>query len=289
MIIINYLLTFLIWILSILPFFILYAISDLLFFIFFYCFKYRKKVVFRNLKRSFPDKSEKEIRKIAVKFYHNLCDIIVEVVKTKTISKRNLLKRIQYSNLDIVDRLYKEGKSIMAVCGHNGNWEWVGMTMKEFINHKGYAVVKPMSSKFWEKYISKLRLRFPKTGLVSFKQIFRVLIKNKENTTFTLIAGDQTPTKTEIGYWTNFLNQDTALFSGIEKISKSLDMAVIFLNIKRVKRGFYNIEISVFTENPNSIAENGITEMHVRALEKAIVDNPDNWLWSHRRWKHKRE
>ena len=289
MIIVNYLLAGFIWILSTLPFFILYGISDFLFLFFFYVFEYRKKVVFQNLKRSFPNKSEKEIKKIAIKFYHNLCDIVIETIKIKTISKKNLLKRIRYNNIELIDHYYNEGRSVIAVCGHIGNWEWVGATMKEFIKHKGFAVVKPMSSNFWEKYISKLRLRFPKTGLVPFKQTLRVLVKNKESKTFTLIAGDQTPTKSEIGYWTTFLNQDTALFSGIEKIAKSLDMPVLFANIQRVKRGYYEITVSLLTDKPKETAENEITEMHVRALEKVIIEHPDNWLWSHKRWKHKRE
>jgi len=289
MIVFDYLLAGIFWIISILPFFILYGFSDFLFVVFFYVVKYRKKVVFTNLRNSFPDKSEKEIKKIAIKYYHNLCDLLVEVIKAKTISLNGMSKRIKYKNMEIVDRLYCEGRSVMAVCGHIGNWEWVGMSMKFSLNHKPFAIVKPLSSKFWENYITRLRLRFAKEGLVPFKQTLRVLLKNREYKTLTLIAGDQTPTKSEIGYWTTFLNQDTPLFSGIEKIAKSLDMAVLFFNIQRVKRGYYEIEISVLTENPKDTAENEITEMHVRALEKAIIEHPDNWLWSHRRWKHKRE
>lgn len=289
MIVLNYFLAGLVWVVSIMPFFILYGISDFLFLIFYYVIRYRKKVVFTNLRNSFPDKSEKEIKKIARKFYHNLCDLIIEVFKGKTISDKGMVKKISYKNLEIVDRLYSEGRSVLAVCGHIGNWEWVGMTGKYFFKHKFFAVVKPLSSNFWNEYMSKLRIRYAKEGLISFKQTFRVLVKNREHSTLTLLAGDQTPTKSEIEYWTTFLNQDTPLFLGTEKIAKSLNMAVLFFNIQRVKRGNYEVEISILSEDPKNTAENEITEMHVRALENVIRKHPDNWLWSHKRWKHKRE
>ncbi len=288
MIVLNYLLAGLIWIISIMPFFVLYGISDFLFFFFYYIIRYRKKVVFENLRNSFPDKPEKEINKIARKFYHNLCDLIVEIIKEKTVSSEKILKRIRYKNLEIVERMYKEGRSVLAVCGHIGNWEWVGVTGIFFMKNKFFAVVKPLTSKFWNEYMSKLRVRFAGEGLIPFKQTLRVLLKNKEYTTLTLLAGDQTPTKSEIEYWTTFLNQDTPLFVGIEKIAKSLDMAVLFFNIQREKRGHYVVEISILTEAPKNTSENEITEMHVRALEKVISEHPENWLWSHRRWKHKR-
>ena len=257
--------------------------------IMYYLIKYRKKVVFENLRNSFPDKSEKEIKKIAQKFYKNLCDLFIEIVKAKTISSKDLLKRLHYKNIDIVEKYYAEGRSVLAVCGHIGNWEWVGITMNLFFKHKVFAVVKPLTSNFWEKYLRKLRLRFCKEGLIPFKQTFRVLVKNRNFVTLTLLAGDQTPTKSEIEYRTNFLNQDTPVFLGTEKIAKSLNMAVLFFNIQRVKRGYYEIEISVLTDEPKKTENNEITEMHVKALENAIISHPDNWLWSHRRWKHKRE
>ncbi|NTW34469.1 MAG: hypothetical protein HGB12_17920 [Bacteroidetes bacterium] len=289
MIIFNYLLTAFIWLLSILPFFILYGISDFLYIIMYYIIGYRKKVVFENLRYTFPDKSEKEIKKIAHKFYRNLCDLIVEIIKAKTISSDALLKRLNYKNIDILDKYYNEGRSVLAICGHIGNWEWIGITIKLFLKHKGFAVVKPLTSNFWNKYMTKLRLRFAKEGLVPFKQIFRVLVKNKNFTTFTMLAGDQTPTKSEIEYLTSFLNQDTAVFLGTEKMAKSLNLVVLFLNIKRVKRGYYEIEFSVLTEEPQKTENFEITEMHVKALENVILTHPDNWLWSHRRWKHTRK
>jgi Kdo2-lipid IVA lauroyltransferase/acyltransferase len=271
------------------PFFMLYGVSDILFLLIYYIIGYRKKVVFANLRNSFPEKSEKEIRKIALKYYHNLCDIVIEVCKAKTISEKKMLSRMEFRNVALIDKLYDEGRSVLLVCGHTGNWEWLGMAVKSILRHKGFAVVKPLSSDFWEKYMSKQRVRFAKEGLIPFKQTFRVLVKNKEYCTLTIIAGDQTPTKSEIEYWTTFLNQDTPVFIGTEKIAKALNMAVVFCNIQRIKRGYYSYEFSLLTDDPKNTTENEITEMHVRALEKIILEHPDNWLWSHRRWKHKRE
>ena len=289
MIVLNYMLTVIIWIISIMPLFILYGISDFLFIIFYYVVGYRKKVVYQNLRNSFPGKDECEIRKIAHKFYHNLCDLVVEICKGKTISSTGLCKRMEFKNIGIIERLYGEGKSVLAICGHIGNWEWVGMTMQFVTGHKCFAVVKPMNSMFWDDYLAKIRLRFAGDGLIPFKQTLRYLVKHRELPSFTLIAGDQTPTKSEIEYWTTFLNQDTPLFVGIEKIAKALNSAVVFCNIQRIKRGRYSVEFTLLTNDPKNTAENEITEMHVRALERAIIEHPDNWLWSHRRWKHKRE
>jgi len=289
MIVLDYLLAGLIWIVSIMPFFILYGISDILFLLFYYVIGYRKKVVYANLRNSFPEKSEKEIKKIAHKYFHNLCDIVIEVCKAKTISEERMQRRMDFRNVGVIDKLYDEGRSVLVIFGHTGNWEWLGMNMKSKIKHKGFAVVKPLSSDFWEKYLSKVRVRFAKEGLVPFKQTLRVLLKNKEFRTLTLIASDQTPTKSEIEYWTKFLNQDTPVFLGTEKIAKSLNMAVVFCNIQREKRGYYSYEFSLLTDDPRNTAEYEITEMHVRALEKVIIEHPDNWLWSHRRWKHKKE
>ncbi len=288
MIVVNYFLAGLIWVISVMPFFILYGISDFLFLIIYYVIGYRKKVVFANLRNSFPDKSEKEIKKIAHKYFHNLCDLIIEVSKGKNITEKSLQHRMKSNDIGLLNKLYAENKSVLLVCGHSGNWEWLGMILKSYIKHEGFAVVKPLTSNFWEKYLTKLRLRFAKDGLVPFKQTFRVLVKNKDHCTLTLIAGDQTPTKSEIEYWTTFLNQDTAVFLGTEKIAKALNMAVVFCNIQRVKRGWYNFDLSLLTDDPKNTAEFEITEMHVSALEKAIIEHPDNWLWSHRRWKHKR-
>ncbi len=288
MFIYHYCFSALAWFISILPFSIIYIISDILYFKLYYVFCYRKKVVFKNLRNSFPDKNEREIKSIAKKYYRNLSDVIIEVIKLKSISREQLEKRVNFKNYEVINELYKSKKSIIAAMGHCGNWEWMSMVLAMISKYKVLAVVKPLSDKFFERYITKLRTKFNPGSLIEFKKTFQTVIRNKDKLTLNIFVADQTPTKSEINYWTKFLNQDTPVFLGIEKIAKYLDFAVIYLDIKRVKRGFYQVEIIKITDNPKQSPQYEITEKHVHLLEESIIQNPDNWLWSHRRWKHKK-
>ncbi|NVO04155.1 MAG: lysophospholipid acyltransferase family protein [Bacteroidetes bacterium] len=289
MVIINYFLISLIWFFSLLPFKILYFFSDFLYLLIYYVFGYRKKEVKVNLVNSFPNKSAEELKKIEKKYYHNLCDLIVEIAKIRHISQKQLLSRIQFKNKEIVNGFIEQGKSVFVVTGHIGNWEWTGMSFPLNFNARVIAVVKPLTNKFFDNYFYFLRTRFTSEGPVPFKQTLRALIKHKNEKTITVLASDQTPAKEEIEYWTTFLNQDTPVFLGTEKMAKALDVVVLFFTNKRVKRGYYEIEFSTITNRPKETKEFEITESHVNLLEKFINNNPDNWLWSHRRWKHKKQ
>jgi len=290
MIVINYFIILNVWIVSHLPFWFVYLLSDINRFFVYRVFRYRRAVVYQNLKNSFPEKNERERKKIEKLFYKNFCDQIMEIVKLRGITQKQLLKRTKFNNKEILERLYNEGRSIIAVTGHIGNWEWAGMVLQFHTKHKVFALVKPLSSRFFENYIHRLRTRFSNgEGLIPFKSAFRVLVKHRNESTITLIASDQTPTKSEIEYWTPFLNQETPVFLGIEKMAKSLDSAILYFPIRRIKRGYYEIDISIMTENPKEEKEFAITENHVRYIESFIRKYPDNWLWSHRRWKHKKE
>jgi KDO2-lipid IV(A) lauroyltransferase len=278
------------YLVSLLPFPLLYVLSDFMAFVLYHVIRYRKKVVFENLRNSFPEKTEKEIRKIARKFYHNLADITLEVIKTRTIRKENLFKRLTFTNLEIVDDLYDRNKSILVAIGHCGNWEWTGPVWQMFSRHKGFAIVKPLSDKFFEAYLTRLRERFLiRAELVPFKQTMRTLIKHRNEPTLSILASDQTPHKDEINYWTTFLNQESAFFLGIEKMAVALDFAVLFVDIRRIRRGHYELVISRITDEPKKTSPFEIIEKYVQMLESAIRERPDNWLWSHRRWKYNRE
>lgn len=283
---VNSILSALIWLISILPFWAIYLLADILYFFGYYVFGYRKKVVFANMHNAFPKKSHKEIKAIAKKFYYNLCDFVFENVKLRSMSKEQLLNRMRFKNIEILDDLYNRKKSVIAVLGHCGNWEWMSCTPL-VIKHKALAVAKPLSSEYFDNAMSRLRTRF---GLeVSYMKVFyRTLLKYQHQPTLSIFAADQTPTKNEIEYWTPFLNQEAAVFLGTEKIAKAMDFAVVFFNIQRIRRGFYEVEIIKVTDTPKETKEFEITEKHVRLLEKAITEHPDNWLWSHNRWKHKK-
>jgi KDO2-lipid IV(A) lauroyltransferase len=277
------------WALSKLPFFILYGISDFVTFILFHVVKYRTKVVFTNLRNAFPDKGEKEIKQIARQFYRHLADIFLEVIKTQGMSPKGIRRHFEFKNFEVLEPFIKEQRSIILATGHCGNWEWFGPFMSTYTELNAFAVVKPLSDKNFETYLTKRRLQFSdKNRLIDFRTAFRDLISMRNEFNIIMIVGDQTPTRDEIHYWTSFLNQETAVFLGIEKISKFLDQPVVFMNLYRTKRGHYCIEFELITDKPKETAEYEITEAHVHLLEKAIYERPYNWLWSHRRWKHKR-
>lgn len=284
---------FLFWLIagliSILPFRLLYVLSDLIYVAIYYITGYRRKVTYRNLRKAFPEMSKDEIRAIAKKFYKNLADLVVEVLKIRSISARAMDKRVVFKNYDIIERLYKEGKSIFVAIGHCGNWEWMGLRLAMISNHKPFAIVKPLTNEYFEGYMSQLRTKSGYNNLIKFKQTYRTLVRNRHQKNIVIIASDQTPTRDEINYWTRFMNQETPFFLGLEKMSKMLDMAVLFFDIVRVKRGHYEVNVKVITEQPKETAEYEITEKYVRQLEEAIRRKPDNWLWSHRRWKHAKE
>lgn len=277
------------WFISLLPFWFLYILSDFLNVIVYYLIRYRRKIVTQNLKNSFPEKRLVEIKQIEKKYYHNLCDIVVEFIKIRHISIDQLKKRMIITNPAILHELYIQNKSVFLTVGHCGNWDWFGKTMPYITDHKVFAIYKELSSNDFDSYMKSLRSRFGDPTLIESKSTYRSLLQSKDTINAVFLAGDQTPGGLDVNYWTNFLNQDTPFFVGIEKMAKSLDYAVLFFDIRRISRGYYEATITPISLNPKETKTNEITESYVRLLENAIIKNPDNWLWSHRRWKHKRE
>lgn len=287
--ILYFLFTVVAWLISRLPFALLYGLSDVTSLLLYYVIRYRRKVVNLNLHRAFPEKSEKELRAIERKYFRHLADIILETIKIQGMTAQGIRKRLSVLNYDVIEIFRKQRRSIIVASGHLGNWEWFGPYWSTFHEFNSYAVVKPLTDEFFEQYMVRTRLKFAEKGLIDFRKAFREMIAMKNDLCFTLILGDQTPTKDEINYWTTFLNQETAVFLGIEKIAKFLDQPVVFMDLYRTKRGHYQVEFSLITDTPKETAEYEITEAHVRKLEEVIRKRPYNWLWSHRRWKHKRE
>lgn len=276
------------WLLALLPFRLLYKVADIVFFIIFYIIRYRRKVTFHNLQNSFPEKSTKELRVIEKKYYRNLSIIIVEFIKIEHITKEDVNKRMVIKNPEILAQLYEQGKSVFIAIGHCGNWEWLGKKIALSTKHNAYAIMKPVHDPLFNNYMMQLRVRFHSPNLIEYKKTYRVLAKAKDTINAVLIASDQTPTRGESNYWTVFLNQETAFFMGLEKISVAMDYAVLFFDIQRTRRGYYEISITPITLAPKEEKPFEITNSYVRLLEASIKRNPDNWLWSHRRWKHKR-
>jgi KDO2-lipid IV(A) lauroyltransferase len=246
-------------------------------------------VILGNLERSFPGKSLAELKLILKRYYRNLADITVEIIKWQRIKSEDLLTRFSFTGFEIMQQAFDNGKSVIVAIGHCGNWEWMGTALGQITPVKGYAIIKPLSNKNFHNYLENLRHRLNPDSTIAFRHTYRTLVRNmKDRITFNVFAGDQTPTRSEINYWSTFLHQDTPFFTGIEKIATSLDFTVVYIDIQRIARGRYNGEISLITNEPKKTAENEITEKYIRLLEKSIQNQPDNWLWSHRRWKFNR-
>lgn len=276
-----------IYFLAALPFKALYAFSDFLCFILYHVIGYRRDVVEGNLRNSFPEKSEKEIKEISKKYYHYMCDLILESLKKININEKEALEHCRFSETTILDKLRSENKSVIILMGHYGNWEWAGSTFTLSTNYQLYVVYKTLSNKYFENLMCKTRTMFG-TRLIKMENTLKDILNNKNNPSAYAFIADQTPFP-QHAYWTNFLNQDTPLFTGAEKIAKKLNFPVVFVNIVREKRGYYTIYEELLFENPKETKDNEITEAYIRRLEQEIIKMPETWLWSHRRWKHKRQ
>lgn len=276
-----------IYLISILPFRLLYFVSDFLYLIIFHIFGYRRNVVEENLRNSFPEKSNKEIVQISKKYFHYLCDLILETLKKINLSKKGTLEHFKFHNTELLDKLYSENKSVILLMGHYGNWELAGSAFSLSCKHPLYVVYKPLSNRYFENLMVKSRTMFG-TRLIKMENTLKDILANKNNCSAYAFIADQTPSN-QNAYWTNFLNQDTAMFTGAEKLAKKLNFPVVFINIVKVKRGHYEIFAELLSENPKTTNENEIIESFVRRLEKEIIKMPETWLWSHRRWKQKRQ
>lgn len=276
------------YLLSLLPFWMLYLISDFLFVIVYYLVGYRRKVVQENLHNSFPGKSEQERRDIEKKYYKYLCDLIVETVKMITISQKNVAKRVKSTNRELLDDYFNQGKSVIGAVGHYCNWEMANLGLSSYFDATLLVVYKPLTNKIFDDFFIKMRSRLGSI-LVAMKNTTRTLVKHKDERTFSLLVADQTPVKHEAVYFTEFLNQPTAFFLGIEKLAKLTGQVVVFCDVKRLKRGYYEYSFIPVTEKPKETAEYEITNAYIKCLEEMIRREPQYWLWSHRRWKFKPE
>lgn len=285
-----YLLLPFIYLISVLPFWVLYRVADALYFLVFRVIGYRKKVVLNNLRNSFPEKSEQEIYTICKGFYQFFCDWMIEMIKSITISKESAMQRCKFDekSLRLLNELSQQGKKIIFVMGHYGNFELGGAEMAYRTNYQLYVLYKPLSNKYFNTLINNKRTRFG-VKIIAMKEALRKMLalKDTNELSATTFIADQTPSPKN-AYWTTFLNQETPVFWGTELIAKKLNYPVIYVCVKQYKRGYYVMEAEMLCENPSATATGEISELHTRRLEQDIVAAPKLWLWSHRRWKHQR-
>ena len=280
----KYLLLILLWIFSLLPIQILYLISKIIRFIVYDVLCYREKVVIDNIQNTFIEKSQTEVIKLKNNFYDYFFELIVEIIKLLSISKNELNKRFTFSNINVIKQALKKNKSVIVVVGHYGNWEWALRSASNLIDTKIIGVYKRINNTIFEWLLLKIRSN---TNVlpVEIKSLPRELVNNNEKKIYAMVA-DQSPTLEQSNVRINFLNRDTLVYTGVEKISKKYNMPVFYLNIKLTSKGYYE---STFEEikSKNIKGKNlEITKEFFSKLENQIKSEPRLWLWSHKRWKH---
>ena len=269
---------------SLLPLWLLYIFTDFFYLLLITVISYRRKVVRANIANSFPEKTEKERRKIERQFYRHFTDLLAEGVKNLTISKMQLKKRIHIQNRDAIDQLYIQGKNVIFVGGHYNNWEWIICAQNFLFAHQAVGIGMPMTNTFWDKRINLRRSRFG-MKIVHAKNFKEVLRQESGNPISLLVLADQSPGDSMKSYWTKFLNQDTAVAFGAENIAHEYNYSVVYLHMSKPKRGYYNVTFEPICEIPAEMEYGKITDAHVKCLENDIYKYPQYWIWSHKRWK----
>ncbi|MBA3647130.1 MAG: lysophospholipid acyltransferase family protein [Chitinophagales bacterium] len=277
-----------IYLISILPFPVLYLFSDLLFTVIYHIIGYRTAVVYQNLRNAFPSKSEQEITTIAREFYQHFCDLLMESIKSLTISKKEIINRCQFApgSMAVFNNFFSEGVNVIALMGHYGNWEWAGLSMSSQSPYQLNVVYRPLTNHNFDKLIYNLRSRFGARPL-PMNSAIRKMLSNKSTLSTTVFIADQTPPR-ETELWMKFLNQDTPVFQGAELIAAKLKYPAVYAGVKKIKRGYYYIYIETLDNHPEQLPKAALTQLFNQRLEKDIIEKPATWLWSHRRWKHKR-
>jgi len=276
------------WLISIMPFPILYLISDGIYVLLYYVIGYRKKTVRENLALALPHLSDKERLVIEKKSFHHLCDMFLEMVKTMTISEKEINKRFQYSNLEVYLDLEKKGKSIALMCAHYASYEWV-LSMNNHITFKGYGIYKKIANQYFDKLVKDIRAKF-KAYLITTKETKTCIEQNNKNGVLGVFgfASDQTPRRSDNLYWDSFMGIETPIHFGAEMLAKRYNMNVIFLKVKKLKRGYYEASFEVLSEDVKSVPDYKISEAFMRKVEQQIYEAPEFYLWTHKRWKHKK-
>ncbi|MFY9307463.1 MAG: lysophospholipid acyltransferase family protein [Bacteroidia bacterium] len=288
MIVLNLILYYLVIIpLSLLPMPILYLISDGVYVLVYHGFGYRKKVVLQNIRNSFPEKTTEEHIKISKQFYRYFCDVILETLKTFTISERELAKRVVCHDPGVIDKYFDRGQSVIIAAGHYNNTQMFAVGIDRLLKHKVGGIYQPLTNKFFEEKMRKVRGKYGLT-MVPTKKVKEFFDDNTNELIAPAFAIDQSPSNPNKAYWTTFLNQDSGVLFGTEKYAKDYNFPVVYCRMNLVKRGHYSLDFMDVVEKPRETAYGEITEKVTRLLEKDIRAVPQYWLWTHRRWKHKK-
>ncbi|ACE05889.1 hypothetical protein Aasi_0480 [Candidatus Amoebophilus asiaticus 5a2] len=272
-------------IVAILPFSILYKMSDVCYYLIYYLLRYRKKIVWNNLSNAFSEKEAIERKKLQKDFYRHLCDLLLEHIKGLTITCAQVLHRCTLQNPEVLESLYKKGKHVLLLTGHQGNWEWAGSAVALQTNYKLYVIYKTLSNPYFDGLVGRIRKRFGR-DIIQQNQVLRKMLSYDSIPKATAILADQAPDPQQASIM-NFLNQPTYVTQGLEKLAKKLNHAIVYMHIKKIKRGYYTVIAELLFEHPIDTPDLLITQTYMQRLEADIYQEPATWLWSHNRWKNK--
>mgnify|MGYP003609565442 CR=1 FL=1 len=278
-----------IWLISMLPFRLLYLFSDFVYIIVYRIIRYRKKTVRENLILALPHLSDQERLIVEKKFYHHMCDMFLEMVKTMNISKEEICKRFVFKNIDVYKELEKEGKSVAIICSHYASYEWI-ISMNYYSDFVAYGIYKQLKNPYFDKLVHKIRSRF-KAKLITTKQTIPTIINNDKNKVLALygFASDQSPRLNSAFHWAKFMGIEVPVHTGAEMLSKRYNMNLVYLNTKKVKRGHYEATLEILSDNPKEVPNYELTDRFLKLLEEQIYEAPEFYLWTHKRWKYRRD
>jgi KDO2-lipid IV(A) lauroyltransferase len=274
------------WLISVLPDWLFYGISNVTFVLVYHVIGYRRKVVASNLQLVFPEKTVAERNRIEKEFYKHLCDVFLEMVKTMSLSKKAVAKKYAIQNVELLQEIEKE-KSILVVCSHYANWEWT-ISINNHIKSKGYGVYTKIKNKYFDSWSRKVRARW-NTTLITQQETVKTILKNKRDHVKGIfgMVSDQSPQVSRSQYWKEFMGVRVPVINGPETLARKMDLAVVFLKVSKVKRGYYKAELSTITTDAPSTAKGEITDQFLKMVEQQIYERPEHYLWTHKRWKHK--
>lgn len=276
---------------ALLPFKILYLYADILSFILYRIIRYRRRLVRKNISLSFPDKTEAEVIRIEKEFYRHFCDYTVETLKILHISDKEIKKRMKFTNMEALQPYFEREDSFVMTLGHYGNWEWIS-SIRFLVPEDIYGgqIYRKLKNEAFNKLLYNMRSRF---GVANIEKndTLRTIVNTRKSGKRLMIGfiADQKPSRNNMHYWTTFLNQETSVLTGPERIACQTNSVVFYVDIEKIKRGYYEAKIIIISDNPKSTAEYEITEKYIRLMEETIKREPSNWLWTHNRWKYKRE
>lgn len=274
------------YLISKLPLKVLYIFSDVMFFLNYYLVGYRKNVITQNLQKSFPEKSEEEIRVIRKKFYLNFSDYLVETIKSFSISETEARVRMQHINQEVFHEARAEGKNVIMLAGHVFNWEWMNAFARVIPQKHCHPVYRKVNSDFWENQMKKVRNKFGNEALEANEVIMNIFRSKNDGESAYMFVADQTPHVAHVNYGLDFLHQRTPAFIGYDKLATRMDLAFIYCEMKKVKRGYYQVNYHRIYPDGEKFTEHEVVKKFHKLLENTLHKHPDNYLWSHRKWKY---